>query len=149
MTALLIISCAVAQQMRTLVSRTACKSQKFRRHPEEKKKLCHGLPKRMFWQRLKMMICSFFPFQALITLRATFLREAAADQYSAVQYSTVQCSMAGGKYFTLPLQRKTLTNLSRCDRGLLGPSHDNVHMRRVNHQSGMSKPHDRRTQLMH
>ena len=140
MTALLIISCAVAQQMRTLVSRTACESQKFRRHPEEKKKLCHGLPKRMFWQRLKMMICSFFPFQALITLRATFLREAAADQYSAV---------SGVKYFTLSLQRKTLTNLSQCDRALLGPSHDNVHMTRVNHQSGMSKPHDRRAQLMH
>ena len=61
----------------------------------------------------------------------------------------VQCSMAGGKYFTLPLQRKTLTNLSQCDRALLGPSHDNVHMTRVNHQSGMSKPHDRRAQLMH
>ena len=40
-------------------------------------------------------------------------------QYSTVQYSTVQCSVTGGKYFTLPLQRKTLTNLSQCDRALI------------------------------
>ena len=35
MVALCIISRAAAQQMRTLVSRTACESQKFGRHPEK------------------------------------------------------------------------------------------------------------------